>query len=328
MKAFEEPVSAAGEIIFVQLSIGIATARADWDADELIRNADLAMYRAKESGKGRFEIFDLQMRDAVLKRHGLKEELQRAVEREEVVVEYQPIVALATGEVVAAEALVRWNHPGRGRLLPSEFVPLAEETGLIVALGQHVLEESCRKARAWQEWDPARAPAIHVNLSAVELADPELCSTVGAALSEASLAPSSLVLEITESLIKDADAHAPALHELRSMGVRLALDDFGTGYSALSYLRTLPLDILKIAKPFVEGMARGSQENSFVRMIIDLARALDLRVVAEGIESADELEALRDLDCELGQGFFLAVPLDLTSDPSLPALGVTPHAVS
>jgi predicted signal transduction protein with EAL and GGDEF domain len=199
-----EPFPPAHETISVHLSIGIATTADSRRADELIRNADLAMYRAKETGKGRFEIFDLQMRDAVLKRHGLKEELQRAVEREEVVVEYQPIVELASGEVVAAEALVRWNHPGRGRLLPSEFVPLAEETGLIVAL---------------------------------------------------------------------------------------------------------------------EGMARGSQENSFVRMIIDLARALDLRVVAEGIESAEELEALRDLECELGQGFYLAVPLDLTSDPSLPALG-------
>ena len=134
--------------------------------------------------------------------------------------------------------------------------------------------------------------------------------------------PSRLILEITESLIKDADAHAPALQELREMGVGLALDDFGTGYSALSYLRTLPLDILKIAKPFVEGMARGSQETSFVRMIIDLARALDLRVVAEGIESEEELEALRDLDCELGQGFYLAVPLDLTSDPRVPDVGV------
>ena len=326
MRAFEVPVEAANETISVHLSIGIATTSDSRRADELIRNADLAMYRAKESGKGRFEIFDLQMRDAVLKRHGLKEELQRAVEREEVVVEYQPIVALANGEVVAAEALVRWNHPGRGRLLPSEFVPLAEETGLIVALGQHVLDEACRKARAWQDWDPARAPAIHVNLSAVELADPHLTHTVGAALSDASLDPSRLILEITESLIKDADAHAPALHELRAMGVGLALDDFGTGYSALSYLRTLPLDILKIAKPFVEGMARGSQENSFVRMIIDLARALELRVVAEGIESEEELGALRDLDCELGQGFYLAMPLDLTSDPALPALGVTQAA--
>jgi diguanylate cyclase (GGDEF)-like protein len=322
MHAFQEPVEAAQETISVHLSIGIATTQDSRRADELIRNADLAMYQAKESGKGRFEVFDLRMRDAVLKRHGLKEELQKAVERGEVVVEYQPIVALATGEVVAAEALARWNHPGRGRLLPSEFVPLAEETGLIVALGQHVLEESCRKARAWQQWDPAKAPTIHVNLSAVELADPDLTKTVATALADASLDPSALVLEITESLITDADAHAPALNELRSMGVRLALDDFGTGYSALSYLRTLPLDILKIAKPFVEGMARGSQENSFVRMIIDLARALDLRVVAEGIESADELEALRDLDCELGQGFYLAVPLDLTSAPALPDLGV------
>ena len=321
MRAFEVPVEAADETISVHLSIGIATTSDSRRADELIRNADLAMYRAKESGKGRFEIFDLQMRDAVLKRHGLKEELQRAVEREQVVVEYQPIVSLRSGDVVAAEALVRWNHPGRGRLLPSEFVPLAEETGLIVALGQHVLGEACRKARTWQEWDPGRAPAIHVNLSAVELADPYLTRTVGAALAEASLDPSRLVLEITESLIKDADAHAPALQELRDMGVRLALDDFGTGYSALSYLRTLPLDILKIAKPFVEGMARGSQETSFVRMIIDLAQALDLRVVAEGIESEEELEALRDLDCELGQGFYLALPLDLTSDPGLPALG-------
>ncbi len=323
MRAFQEPVDAAQETISVHLSIGIATTKDSRRADELIRNADLAMYQAKESGKGRFEIFDLHMRDAVLKRHGLKEELQKAVERGEVVVEYQPIVALASGEVVSAEALVRWNHPGRGRLLPSEFVPLAEETGLIVALGQYVLEEACRKARAWQERDPAKAPAIHVNLSAVELADPALTQTVGAALRDASLDPSALVLEITESLITDADAHAPTLHELRSMGVRLALDDFGTGYSALSYLRSLPLDILKIAKPFVEGMARGSQENSFVRMIIDLARALDLRVVAEGIESAEELEALRDLDCEFGQGFYLAVPLDLTSDPALPALGLT-----
>jgi diguanylate cyclase (GGDEF)-like protein len=322
MRAFEVPVEAADETISVHLSIGIATTSDSRRADELIRNADLAMYRAKESGKGRFEIFDLQMRDAVLKRHGLKEELQRAVEREEVVVEYQPIVSLASGEVVAAEALVRWNHPGRGRLLPSEFVPLAEETGLIVALGQHVLGEACRKARAWQESDPERAPAIHVNLSAVELADPNLTHTVGTALADASLEPSRLILEITESLIKDADAHAPALQELREMGVGLALDDFGTGYSALSYLRTLPLDILKIAKPFVEGMARGSQETSFVRMIIDLARALDLRVVAEGIESEEELEALRDLDCELGQGFYLAVPLDLTSDPRVPDVGV------
>jgi diguanylate cyclase (GGDEF)-like protein len=321
MRAFQEPVDAASETISVHLSIGIATTRDSRHADELIRNADLAMYRAKETGKGRFESFDLAMRDAVLKRHGLKEELQRAVERGEVVVEYQPIADLVTGEVVAAEALVRWNHPGRGRLLPIEFVPLAEETGLIVALGQHVLEQACMKVRAWQLSEPGRTPSVHVNLSAIELRDPELSATVGAVLASAGIDPTYLVLEITESQITDEDASLTALHELRSMGVRLALDDFGTGYSSLSYLRALPLDIIKIAKPFVEDMARGRQESSFVRMIIDLAHALDLHVVAEGIESEDELRALRELGCELGQGFYLARPLDLTSDPAPPALG-------
>jgi EAL domain-containing protein (putative c-di-GMP-specific phosphodiesterase class I) len=189
-----------------------------------------------------------------------------------------------------------------------------------VALGQYVLEQACMKVRAWQLSEPGRTPAVHVNLSAVELRNPELTETVGAALASAQIDPGLLVLEITESLIQDADASLPALQELRSMGVRLALDDFGTGYSSLSYLRTLPLDIIKIAKPFVEDMRHGRQENSFVRMIIELARALDLRVVAEGIESEEELQSLRALDCELGQGFYLARPLDLTSDPAPPAL--------
>jgi diguanylate cyclase (GGDEF)-like protein len=320
MRAFQEPVEAATETISVHLSVGIATTHDSRHADELIRSADLAMYRAKETGKGRFESFDAEMRDAVLKRHGLKEELQRAVERGEVLVEYQPIADLATGEVVAAEALVRWIHPGRGRLLPSEFVPLAEETGLIVALGRHVLERACMKVRAWQQSDPDRTPSVHVNLSAIELGAPELTETVGSVLASAGIDPKFLVLEITESQITDAEASLTALHELRSMGVRLALDDFGTGYSSLSYLRALPLDIIKIAKPFVEDMARGRQESSVVRMIVDLAHALDLRVVAEGIESEEELRALRELGCELGQGFFLARPLDLTSDPAPPAL--------
>jgi diguanylate cyclase (GGDEF)-like protein len=321
MKAFKQPVTAAGEIIFVHLSIGIATTHDSHAADELIRNADLAMYHAKESGKGRHAMFDPGMRDAVLKRHSLKEELQRAVERGQLVVEYQPIVSLETGNVSAAEALVRWNHPGRGRLLPSEFVPLAEETGMIIALGQFVLEEACCSARAWQS--TARGGhgiSVHVNLSAVELRDPNLPATVEAALEHSGLDANLLVLEITESLLQDAESSQTALCALRELGVRLALDDFGTGYSSLSYLRSLPLDILKIAKPFVEGMARGSQESSFARMIIDLARALDLRVVAEGIESAEELDALRDLHCELGQGFFLAMPLGRDEAPKARSL--------
>jgi diguanylate cyclase (GGDEF)-like protein len=320
MRTFQEPVEAAAETISVHLSIGIATTRDSREADELIRNADLAMYQAKETGKSRFESFEPRMREAVLKRHGLKEELQRAVKRGEVLVEYQPIADLQTGEVVAAEALVRWNHPGRGRLPPSEFVPLAEETGLIVALGQFVLERACMKVRGWQLTEPDRIPSVHVNLSAIELRDPDLADNVNAVLASAAIDPGHLVLEITESQIRDADASLAALQDLRSMGVRLALDDFGTGYSSLSYLKALPLDIIKIAKPFVEDMARGRPESSFVRMIIDLAHALELRVVAEGIESEQELKALRDLGCELGQGFYLARPLDLTSDVGPPAL--------
>jgi EAL domain-containing protein (putative c-di-GMP-specific phosphodiesterase class I) len=266
------------------------------------------MYRAKETGKGRFEIFQPRMREAVLKRHGLKEELLRAVEQDQVVVEYQPIVDLHSGTVEAAEALVRWNHPGRGRLLPAEFVPLAEETGMIIAVGQFVLEQACRQARNWNA-SGADPVAVHVNLSAIELRDPALTENVMGILDRTGLDPALLVLEITESLMPDADAGISTLAQLRAGGIKLALDDFGTGYSSLSYLRSLPLDILKIAKPFVEGLTRGSHENSFVRMIIDLARALDLRVVAEGIETADELEALKDLDCGLGQGFYLAAPL-------------------
>jgi diguanylate cyclase (GGDEF)-like protein len=320
LESFMEPVEAAEQLISVHLSIGIATSEGTRKADGLIRNADLAMYKAKETGKGRYDVFHPSMRDAVVKRHGLKEELQAAIEGGQVVVEYQPIMELAGGRVSAAEALVRWNHPERGRLLPSEFVPLAEETGLIVAVGRHVLQEACRQACSWQP-DHGEGLAVHVNLSAVEVKDPSLGESVREALTTSGLDPSLLVLEITESHLQDAEASAAALGDLRSIGVQLALDDFGTGYSSLSYLRSLPLDILKIAKPFVEGLssARGRQENSFVRMIVDLARALDLRVIAEGIESAEELEALRDLGCDAGQGFFLARPLDITHTP-LPAL--------
>ena len=322
MKAFEQPVSAAGEIIFVHLSIGIATTHDSHDADELIRNADLAMYRAKESGKGRHAMFDPGMRDAVLKRHGLKEELQRAVERGQLIVEYQPIVALETGEVSAAEALVRWNHPGRGRLLPSEFVPLAEETGMIIALGQFVLEEACCSARAWQ--DAARGSegiSVHVNLSAVELRDPNLPATVVGALEYSR--PRLRTCSSWRSPRASSRTPSPARRRCARCGAWACGWRSTTSVRAIRRSATcgeLPLDILKIAKPFVEGMARGSQESSFARMIIDLARALDLHVVAEGIESAEELEALRDLHCELGQGFYLAMPLGRDEAPKARSL--------
>jgi diguanylate cyclase (GGDEF)-like protein len=311
MRAFDQPLASESQTVSVHLSVGISTTRLSGRrADELIRDADVAMYQAKAAGKQRYELFDPPMRSAVVKRHGLKEELRGAIDRQELMVHYQPIVALQSEEVVAAEALVRWNRSGHGKVMPAEFVPLAEETGLIVPIGEFVMFEACRQARRWQEADPTRRlTSIHVNLSAVEVQDEWLIDRVTAAIDSAGIEPQQLVLEITESvLVEDAELIASKLEQLRKVGVRLALDDFGTGYSSLSYLRSLPLDILKIAMPFIEGINRGQQESSFVRMIIELARTLGLEVIAEGIESSAQLTALRELGCELGQGFYLGLP--------------------
>jgi diguanylate cyclase (GGDEF)-like protein len=313
MDAFVHPVEVASESVAVYLSVGIATSQGnDCTAEELIRDADVAMYRAKTSGKGQYEVFDPSMGAAVLERHGLKEELRLAIERQELALYFQPVVDLESGLVVAEEALVRWEHPRRGLVGPAEFVPLAEETGLILSLGQYVLEEACQQARRWQSHnDPTAAAdvAVHVNLSAVELRDPELVERVRATLAAAQVDPRSLVFEITESvLLDDSSRVSAAISDLRALGVRFALDDFGTGYSSLSYLHTLPFDMLKIAKSFVDGLARGGREASFVRMIIELARALGVTVIAEGIETQEQVNALVTLECDLGQGFYLGRP--------------------
>ena len=308
MEAFQLPIEAGGELLSVRLSVGIASARQGAsDEDELIRHADMAMYQAKMAGKACFERFDPEAQAAMLHRRQMKHDLRRAVETGELAVHYQPIVALATGTAEAAEALVRWEHPERGRIMPAEFIPLAEETGMIVAIGRFVLREACLQARRWQE-EAGVMRSVHVNLSALELRQDDLIDTVRDAIENAGIAPSDLVLEITESqLLEDAVHSVAALHALRALGVRLALDDFGTGYSSLSYLHSLPLDILKIAKPFVDRVAEASQD-SFVRMMIDLAKALELEVIAEGIETAEQVEALRILQSSFGQGFFLARP--------------------
>jgi diguanylate cyclase (GGDEF)-like protein len=328
MEAFVLPVGVGSESVSVYLSVGIATSHARaGSAEELIRDADVAMYKAKTSGKGHFEVFDPSMGEAVLERHGLKEELRLAIERQQLTLYFQPIIDLDTGALVAEEALVRWEHPRRGLVGPSEFVPLAEETGLILSLGQYVLEEACQQARRWQahaDGDPSGASqvAVHVNLSAVELRDPELVERVRATLADAGVNPRSLVFEITESvLLEDSERVKAAIAELRSLGVRFALDDFGTGYSSLSYLHTLPFDLLKIAKSFVDGLARGGREASFVRMIIELARSLGVGVIAEGIETQEQADALVGLECDYGQGFHLGRP-----KPVKPALALRPAA--
>ncbi|HUA49805.1 MAG TPA: EAL domain-containing protein [Solirubrobacteraceae bacterium] len=324
MEAFVLPVGVGSESVAVYVSVGIATTHiGDFSAEELIRDADVAMYKAKTTGKGHFQVFHPSMGAAVLERHGLKEELRLAIERQELTLYFQPIVDIDTGVVVAEEALVRWEHPRRGLVGPSEFVPLAEETGLILSLGQYVLEEACQQARRWQTEGPggslgAPAIAVHVNLSAVELRDPELVGRVRATLAATEVDPRSIVFEITESvLLEDSERVSATIAALRSLGARFALDDFGTGYSSLSYLHTLPFDMLKIAKSFVDGLARGGREASFVRMIIELARTLGVTVIAEGIETPDQVTALVALECDLGQGFYLGRPEPVHSELAL-----------
>jgi diguanylate cyclase (GGDEF)-like protein len=306
-----EPFAIGREAVSVRASAGIAiSGLLRKGADELIRDADVAMYRAKQRGKHRYELFEPGMETAVLKRHGLKQRLREATRNDSFVVHYQPIAALDTGDVVAAEALVRWLDGSRGLVSPQAFIPLAEETGLIVPIGRTVLERACYEAQSWERrFKNGRAPAVHVNISPLEIQDPGFVPGVAAALACSGLNPGRLVLEITESLLLQDPRHGiAALEELRGMGIQLALDDFGTGYASLSHLRSLPLDALKIAKPFVEGVDAGDGDRSFVRMIVQLADSLGVDVVAEGIESRGQLTSLRELGCGFGQGFYIARP--------------------
>jgi EAL domain-containing protein (putative c-di-GMP-specific phosphodiesterase class I) len=263
------------------------------------------------------------MRDAVVRRHQLRDELAAAIAGDQLLLQYQPIVDLEDGRMAAVEALVRWEHPERGRVPPLEFVPLAEETGLIVPLGRWVLREACRRAAAWSAEGGAPL-GIQVNLSARELEDPDLIEGVAAVLAGTGLVPERLTLEITETvLVRDAEAGGATLAALRGLGVHLALDDFGTGYSSLSYLRALPLTSLKVAREFVDGIARDADDAAFVRLIVELARLRGLRVVAEGIETAEQLALLRDFGCDRGQGYHFARPLDPEDPFLLTALGLS-----
>ena len=305
LNAFLMPVPAGERPMNVSLSIGIAAKQhARTHAEELLRDADVAMYEAKEGGKRRFAVFTPEMRDSIIRRHDLKDELRRAIAERELIVQYQPIVDLKTGEATAVEALVRWNHPGRGRIPPAEFIPLAEDTGLIVPLGRYVLEEACACVN---ERHPGLR--VQVNLSAIELEHPDLVETVTGVIERTGIAPERLVLEVTETLlVKDAERGAHTLEALRAIGVQLALDDFGTGYSSLSYLRNLPLDTLKIAREFVDGLAFSDHDAAFVRLIVGLAKTVGLKVVAEGIETRAQLDMLREIGCEFGQGYYFAAP--------------------
>jgi|tagenome__1003787_1003787.scaffolds.fasta_scaffold20981420_2 diguanylate cyclase (GGDEF)-like protein/PAS domain S-box-containing protein len=327
LAALADPFQSAGEQAGrarVTASIGIATGAAgQHDAAELLRHADVAMYAAKEAGKGRSAVFAPDMDSAIIGQLRLKAELLRALEQHEFTVHYQPTVELETGRLAGVEALVRWQHPERGLVPPLDFIPLAEQTGLIVPLGRFVLREACRQMRAWHDHYPTRPPmTVSVNLSARELDEPGLVDSVRSALADSGLDPAHLVLEITESLLLvDLPRTVRTLAELRALGLRLAVDDFGTGYSSLSYLENLPVDILKIDKSFVDRIGEAVPDSLdpaagrnpvMVSAISQLGHALDLQLVAEGIEQAEQVTTLRGLDCQYGQGYYFARPL--TSD--------------
>jgi diguanylate cyclase (GGDEF)-like protein len=309
-----EAVTIAGQPCWVRASIGIASAGAGsgLDADDLMRHADIAMYRAKEAGKGQVRRFTPDMHPNALTKAPSRDELLAALDAGEFVAHYQPIVAVGTGEIVAAEALVRWNHPRHGVVSPAMFVPAAEQTGTIPAIDRVVLEQACREAAAWTPADGyAPNAAVHVNVSGEGLRTNELVGVVEDVLARTGLAPRRLVLELTESvLIAEMPTAQPVLSALRQLGVRIALDDFGTGYSSLACLRSLPVDILKVAKPFVDGAGRTPHDHALLAMIIELGSLFGVSVVAEGVERQDQLDALADLSCDMGQGYYLGRPLD------------------
>jgi diguanylate cyclase (GGDEF)-like protein len=313
-RALEAPFEVEGREVFVNTSIGIAlnTAARERPTD-LLRNADVALYRAKAHGKATWEVFDAAMNILSLERLELEADLRRAIERREFVVHYQPQLDLQTGGMDGWEALVRWWHPERGLVSPAAFLSVAEETGLINQIGYLVLEEACHQAKEWQERHPsADSPLkMSVNISARQFQRPdELVREVVRILDETGLAPSCLVLEITESMIMgDAEHNVDVLGRLKDLGVRVAIDDFGTGYSNLGYLKRFPVDMLKVDKSFVDGLGENPEETAIVEAVISLSRALDLRTVAEGIETTEQLDHLRALGCELGQGYYFSEPL-------------------
>jgi len=310
--AFEVPFMVEGLEQHLTVSVGIAVSGAESvDGESLIRDAHAAMYRAKDRGRGRAELFDQDMRSKAVRRLELERELRRALDREELSLHYQPIVALGSGDIPALEALLRWEHPKRGMIEPADFIPVAEESGLIHPIGRWVIERACQQSLAWQQLRPdARPIDMTVNLSARQFTQSDLPEVVAAILSRTGVDPMNLKIEITESLLVEKSGAADAmLRELSSLGVQLILDDFGTGYSSLAYLNRFPFDAIKIDRSFIEGLGIEQERSAIVEAIIGMARALDLRTIAEGVENEVQLSELRRLGCGFAQGFLFSGPL-------------------
>jgi len=326
MKALASPFILGGKEVFTSVSIGIALSTSAYEQpEEMLRDADTAMYRAKALGKARYEVFDADMRASVMARLQLETDLHRALEREELRNFYQPIVALASGEIAGFEALLRWQHPTRGLLGPIEFIPVAEETGLIRELGWWNLRKACQQISEWRAGSIAhRHLSISVNLSAKQFLQPKLVEDIRNLLQELALPPEALKLEITESTVMaDPSAAIEMLQQIKSLGIRLAIDDFGTGYSSLSYLHRFPLDTLKIDRSFISGMGDDGEGMEIARTILPMANNLRLDVVAEGVETLQQVALLKKLQCKYGQGYYFSKPLSAEGTAALLAGDLT-----
>jgi diguanylate cyclase (GGDEF)-like protein/PAS domain S-box-containing protein len=313
-EALDRPFAVGGHDVVAQASVGVACGIGGaLTADDLLTNADLAMYLAKGQGKARYAVFEAAMHDAAIERLELEGDLRQALVRGEFFLLYQPVVRIGTGSLVGMEALIRWKRGGGEVVPPDQFIPAAEETGLIREIGHWVLQEACRQVATWQaEHHPTPALRLSVNFSARQFEDPEIVKEVERVLVAAGLEPGCLVIELTESLlISEPDVAIRQLGDLRHLGVRLAIDDFGTGYSSLSYLRRFPVDILKIDRSFVSALGGDPEDAALAHAIVKLGRTLHLRVVAEGVETAAQLAELRAIDCEYGQGYLFGRPLTI-----------------
>ena len=304
--------------LHITTSIGMSLYPDDGlNAETLIKNADTAMYQAKENGRQSYQFFRPEMNVRAVERQSIEEDLRRALERKEFTLHYQPKIDLATGAITGAEALLRWTHPARGSVPPAHFIPIAEDSGLILPIGAWVLREACRQAHEWMETSLPFG-TMAVNVSAIELRSENFLEGLFASLNETGLDPRALELEVTESvLVRNAEVAVSILRSARERGVRVAVDDFGTGYSSLSYLRKLPLDVLKIDQSFVRQIAEGPSETIIVDAIISMGRSLNLQVIAEGVETAEELEFLQVHKCHGAQGYYFSRPVPAHQFPAL-----------
>jgi len=312
LKALSLPFQLRRQEVFINASIGIVLSNCNYEQPEhLLRDADTAMYRAKSSGKGQYQIFDPQMHDAAIKVLQVENDLRRAVERQEFILHYQPIVALSTGIIVGFEALVRWHHPQQGLIPPALFIPIAEETGLINSIGKWVLRESCRQLQQWHQQRLTDHPlTMSVNLSGRQFAQTDLIEQIDQILLETQLNPESLKLEITESvIINNAESVRLILQQLQERKIQLCIDDFGTGYSSLSYLHNFPINTLKIDRSFVNCLDEEAKNLGLIPAILKIAESLKMSAIAEGIETSQQLNCLKALDCEFGQGYLFSKPL-------------------